>query len=181
MKRVYRAKKRLFCFVLVALLMFSGAAFAGNEDVFTIGMVCSAGATINPYRTTQRDLISFNELVFESVLDFDDSFRPVGELALSWQQTGNTFTFKLRDNVRFHDGSYLSAQDVVAAYQHIITLGSACPYYNRCQYIKSMEATDLYTVSVTGKYNSLLTLYAMTYPVAQRNTLTQELASGTGP
>ncbi len=181
MKRVYRAKKRLFCFVLAALLMFSGAAFAGNEDVFTIGMVCSAGATINPYRTTQRDLISFNELVFESVLDFDDSFRPVGELALSWQQTGNTFTFKLRDNVRFHDGSYLSAQDVVAAYQHIITLGSACPYYNRCQYIKSMEATDLYTVSVTGKYNSLLTLYAMTYPVAQRNTLTQELASGTGP
>ncbi len=180
--RIRENKKRLFSLLLTALFMFESAAFAGNEDVFTIGMVCSAGATINPYRCTQRDLISFNELVFESVLDFDESFKPVGELALSWQQeAGGVYTFKLRDNVRFHDGTYLSANDVVAAYDYIISLGETCQYYTRCQYIKKMEAVDLYTVKVTGKYESYLTLYAMTFPVAHRNTLSQELACGTGP
>lgn len=175
-------EKRLFCLLMCALFVFQGAAVAGNEDVFTIGMVCSAGATINPYRCTQRDLISFNELVFESVIDFDDSFKPVGELALSWQeQAGGIYTFKLRDNVRFHDGTYLSANDVLAAYEHIIAIGESSPYYVRCQYIKKMEVVDLYTVKVTGKYESYLTLYAMTFPVAQRNTLSQELACGTGP
>lgn len=180
--RMHSSKKRLFCLLLCALVLFTGTAAAGNEDVFTIGMVCSAGATINPYRCTQRDLISFNELVFESVLDFDEAFKPVGELALSWQmETGGVYTFKLRDNVRFHDGSFLSANDVVAAYDYIISLGDASPYYTRCQYIKKMEAVDLYTVKVTGKYESYLTLYAMTFPVAHRNTVSQELACGTGP
>ena len=180
--RMNKIKKRLLCLFLSALFVFSGAAAAGNEDVFAIGMVCSAGATINPYRCTQRDLISFNELVFESVIDFDDSFKPVGELALSWQQEpGGVYTFKLRDNVRFHDGTYLSSNDVLAAYEYIISLGEACPYYSRCQYIKKMEVVDLYTVKVTGKYESLLTLYAMTFPIAHRNTLSQELACGTGP
>ena len=181
MKRNKGWTKRLFCLVMSIMFAFAGTAYAGNEDVFTIGMVCSAGATINPYRCTQRDLISFNELIFESVVDFDDQFKPVGELALSWQREGSAFTFKLRDNVRFHDGTYLSANDVVAAYDHIMALGESSPYYTRCGYISKMEAVDLYTVKVTGKYESLLTLYAMTFPIAHRNTLSNELATGTGP
>lgn len=169
------------CLAMSAVFLLSGVSFAGNEDVFTIGMVCSAGATINPYRCRERDLISFNELVFESVVDFDEEFKPVGELALSWQIEGSAFTFKLRDNVRFHDGTYLSANDVIAAYDYIMALGETSPYYTRCTYISKMEMVDLYTVKVTGKYESLLTLYAMTFPIAQRNSLTNELASGTGP
>jgi peptide/nickel transport system substrate-binding protein len=40
--------------------------------------------------------------------------RPVPGLAESWQQSGDglTWTFRLRDQVFFHDGSRLTAQDV---------------------------------------------------------------------
>ncbi len=172
---------RIISAVLTVLVMLSASAYAADENLFTIGVVTAAGSALNPFACNQRDLVNVNELVFESVIDFDDNLKPVGELALSWTQSGGVYTFKLRDNVRFHDGTYLSAQDVYASYTHIKSLGESSPYYARCQYISSMEVTDLYTVTVKGKYPTYLVLYAMTFPVAQRNTVTWELAVGTGP
>lgn len=121
--------KRAFCLLLalaVAVLApLTPTARAASEDRFVIGLVSESGTTINPYHCTQRDLININELIFESVLTLDDNLQPVGELALSWTQSGKTFVFKLRDNVRFHDGSYLSAQDVYASFEYIRALGES--------------------------------------------------------
>ena len=177
--------KRAFCLLLaLAVAVFAPltpTARAASEDRFVIGLVSESGTTINPYHCTQRDLININELIFESVLTLDDNLQPVGELALSWTQSGKTFVFKLRDNVRFHDGSYLSAQDVYASFEYIRALGESSPYYTRCQYISSIEVTDTSTLTVTGKYESYLTLYAMTFPVAQRDSVSWNLPCGTGP
>ena len=174
--------RRLMCLVLVAALLPLGVASAASSDKFIIGMVFDSGAVLNPLQCSQRDLISLNELVFESVITLDDYLQPTGELALNWEVSGSVYTFNIRDNVRFHDGTYLSAQDVYASYSRIMELGeNGSPYYTRCSYIKKMEVTGMYTLEVTGKYESYLTLYAMTFPVLQRNTVTWDMAIGTGP
>jgi len=182
-QRLTKTGKRLLSLFTALIVLAANCApvYAEDKSEFVVGMVCSAGATVNPFLCTQRDLISINELVFESLVDFDDTFKPVGELALSWTKEGKAYSFKIRDNVQFHDGTYLSAQDVYQTYRYIMSLGDKSPYYSRCQYITSVEVTDLYTVKVTGKYDSLLTLYAMTFPIAQRNSLTWDLPVGTGP
>jgi Bacterial extracellular solute-binding proteins, family 5 Middle len=48
--------------------------------------------------------------------------RPVGDLAESWTISADamTYTFKLRQGIRFHDGSPLSSRDVKASYDKII-------------------------------------------------------------
>ncbi len=176
--------KRVIALLLVLLLAAQMPAAAANESIFTIGMVYESGAAINPLYCNQRDITSLNELVFESVIAFDKTLRPTGELALTWScddTNKGTFVFNLRQNVRFHDGTYLSAQDVYATWNRIIQLGSSCPYYTRCSYISKMEVTDLYTITVTGKYPSYLVMYAMTFPVLQRNSLDMTLPTGTGP
>ena len=60
-------------------------------------------------------------------------------------------------------------------------IGQNSPYYTRCSYISDMEVVDLYTLRVTGKNTSYYTLYAMTFPVVESNSLDLILPYGTGP
>ena len=82
-----------------------------------IGMVLEDEAALHPLDCEYRDLISMNELVFESVMTLDDSMQPVGELADSWTGAGTNYSFHLRSGVLFHNGEPLTAQDVVESWQ----------------------------------------------------------------
>ena len=77
----------------------------------TLGMVAPAGATINPFQTRTRDILSLNGLVFESCVELDDTMQPVPLLADRWTVEGLVWTFTLRSGISFHDGSPLEAAD----------------------------------------------------------------------
>jgi|HubBroStandDraft_6_1064221.scaffolds.fasta_scaffold131489_2 peptide/nickel transport system substrate-binding protein len=61
---------------------------------------------------------------YSTLLKFDTANYPqvVGDLAESWSVAADrrTYTFKLRPNVLFHDGSKLTSADVKASYERII-------------------------------------------------------------
>src|SRR5437762_528131 len=60
---------------------------------------------------------------YSTLLKFDAANYPqiVGDLAQSWTVSPDreTYTFKLRPNVLFHDGSQLTSADIKASYQRI--------------------------------------------------------------
>ena len=51
--------------------------------------------------------------VYESLVSRDDKFRIQPRLALSWTPVDGGWRYKLRPNVRFHDGTPFTADDVV--------------------------------------------------------------------
>src|SRR5437667_4863974 len=61
---------------------------------------------------------------YSTLLKFDAANYPqiVGDLAASWNVSPDrlTYTFKLRPNVLFHDGSRPTSADVKASYQRIV-------------------------------------------------------------
>src|SRR5260370_1851341 len=61
---------------------------------------------------------------YSTLLKFDTANYPqvVGDLAEGWSASADrlTYTFKLRQNVLFHDGSRLTSADVKASYDRII-------------------------------------------------------------
>jgi peptide/nickel transport system substrate-binding protein len=60
--------------------------------------------------------------VYEPLVTLDRSMRPVPALAVSWETPGPlTWVFRLRPGVRFHDGSALTSQDVVASLQRLVS------------------------------------------------------------
>ena len=146
-----------------------------------VGYVASPGASMNPATCTEWSLISINQLMYESVVDLDDSLKPVPMLADSWEQDGKNWTFHLRSGVRFHNGIELTAYDVVRSWQALFTTAGDNPWFGRLQAIFSMEATDILTLQVVGVNVGLDTLYAMPLPVMQYNTLAELYPRGTGP
>ena len=62
---------------------------------------------------------------YSTLLQFDPFNFPkiIGDLATEWKVApdGRTYTFKIRQGIRFHDGSPLTAADVKASYDKIIS------------------------------------------------------------
>lgn len=139
------------------------------------------GVSINPLQCTDRDMVSLNQLVFESVVELDDQMKPSPLLADSWSNDGKTWTFKLRQGVMFHNGAELTAYEVIHSYQAFAATNELNPYYARVQLIESMEAVDNYTLNVKAKMSGYVALYAMTFPIIHSGTMNDAIARGTGP
>jgi peptide/nickel transport system substrate-binding protein len=82
--------------------------------------------------------------------------KPVGDLAESWTISRDqlVYTFKLRQGVKFHDGSEMTSKDVKASYDKILTPPSGTKSLRAVAYsaVKSVEAPDPHTVRFTLKY-----------------------------
>ena len=82
-----------------------------------------------------------------------------GDLAESYAAGANsaTWTFVLRDGVRFHDGSVLGAADVVATIEKILDPKTAAPYKAELGPIAAVRAVDRRTVRIelTSPYADL--------------------------
>jgi len=93
----------------------------------------------------------------------------VGDLAESWSGTddGMTYTFKLRQGVKFHDGTEFTSADAKASWDKIVSppSGVVSPRKNVYQMVKSVEAPDPYTVVFHLHYPaaSFIALMALDY------------------
>jgi peptide/nickel transport system substrate-binding protein len=89
---------------------------------------------------------------YSTLLKFDAPNYPkiVGDLAQSWSISADrrTYTFKLRPNVLFHDGSPLTSKDVKATYERIIHPPPGIVSSRRVDYaaIASIDTPDPLTV-----------------------------------
>src|SRR6266851_6424378 len=82
--------------------------------------------------------------------------RPVPDLAESWtiSPDGMTYTIKLRQGVRFHDGSPMTSRDVKASYDKIISppAGVISMRKGAYQVVEAVEAPDPHTVRFRLKW-----------------------------
>jgi peptide/nickel transport system substrate-binding protein len=89
---------------------------------------------------------------YSTLLKFDTANYPqiVGDLAESWSVSADRriYTFKLRPNVLFHDGSRLTSADIKASYERIVHPPPGVTSARKVDYaaISSIETADPLTV-----------------------------------
>lgn len=90
-------------------------------------------------------------MVFNGLVKYDKNMNIVGDLAESWDISPNglVITFKLRKNVRWHDGKPFTAADVLYTYQVTVDPKTPTAYGGDFQKVKKAEALDDYTFRVT--------------------------------
>lgn len=122
-------KKFLLIFILVVSVIIAGCSGGSNEAANeseggekTVGGELRAALgqqpeTLDPQISTGSTVKYVARHIFESLVTIDSNFQPVPELAESIEKSedGLTYTFKLRENIIFHNGEPMTAEDVVAS------------------------------------------------------------------
>jgi peptide/nickel transport system substrate-binding protein len=82
--------------------------------------------TLDPQGAIHATGVQINKVIFESLVQLDSTGAPKPLLATGWETSpdGKTWTFKLRDGVKFHDGTAFDAQAVKFTIDRIVD-GSA--------------------------------------------------------
>ncbi|SDZ89308.1 oligopeptide transport system substrate-binding protein [Oribacterium sp. KHPX15] len=86
--------------------------------------------TIDPALNSASDGANMILHAFEGLLKFDQNNDIVGGLAESWEQSedGLTWTFHLRPDLKWSDGSALTANDFVYSWKRVADPNTAAPY-----------------------------------------------------
>jgi len=186
-------------FVGPAIALAGALAFVA-ADAQTLRWA-SAGdpQTMDPHSQNESMTNMMNGQVYERLTRRDRQLKIVPGLATEWQQVGPlTWRFKLRQGVKFHDGSPLTADDVVYSVQRGQMPTSQINNYAAGVGIakKVDESTIEFTLAAVNPIflEHLDTLWIMSKTWSEKNKVTRPLdfknkeesyaalnANGTGP
>lgn len=138
----------IFCTV-VLLLGLAGCQATKPKDSGT-GITIGEAIEFSSYDPFGiMDGLGFNHyttMVYETLVKFEDgTAKP--SLAESWENDGNTWTFHLKEGVRFTDGTVFDAEAVKTNIEKIQEfVGDYISYYGAVSRITSVEVVDSQTV-----------------------------------
>ena len=177
----------LFCLCLALTPLCSEAS--NVTDSLVVAIQLNKTPLVRPLEPNERDILSIYDMVYESLVTIDDNYLPQPLLCTSWEQSANgrTWTFHLREDVSFSDGTPMTAHDVVATAQAILARANDTSTVNRGFYgnlryfVSSISASGDYTVVVRAERAYYGLLYAMTFPVLPADRVSADNPPGTGP
>jgi peptide/nickel transport system substrate-binding protein len=163
------ARRPVYGLLLLLVLVASGAVWAltevqAEETPRRGGVLLAAiGAdppSLDPHQESTFANIQLVAPLYSTLLQFDplDSSKIIGDAGSEWKVSsdGLTVTVKVRRDVKFHDGSPLTAADVKATYDKIVFPPEGVKSIRKAHYevIKAIEAPDPATVVFRLKHPS---------------------------
>ena len=105
--------------------------------------LASEPVTLDPRFATDAASVRINRLLYQRLVEFDAALLPVPGLA-TWQVlTPTRYRFTLSEpRPRFHDGTPLTAADVVATYRFILDPANASPHRGSLAMLESLSAVN---------------------------------------
>jgi peptide/nickel transport system substrate-binding protein len=129
----------------------SGAAAGAQSSpagrTLTIGMGGVPTGYDPHYHSTNNNNAQLRQ-IFNPLIDIDTQGRPFGVLAESWRVVDDlTWEFRLRDGIRFHDGTPFSPEDIAFTLARVPTIpNSPGPFTTQVRPISRVEIVDARTV-----------------------------------
>ena len=161
-------------FLAAGLIVASmGTALAQKRGGTLVYMIPSSGApTLDGHRETTFGTVHPTAPFYNLLLHVDPRSKGgkkvKGDLATGWTVSSDkkTYTFKLHKGVKFHDGSAMTSEDVVASWKKIVfppegVLSARVAFFPM---VKSITASDDYTVVFKMNYYSPSFINAVAMP-----------------
>jgi len=144
-------KSVLFVGLSILLALVLAGAAGAKEPKYGGTMVVRVGAetaTMDPHLANTLGSTQLLSNIYSSFLRYDEKANVVPHIAKSWEISpdGLVYTFKLRDDVYFHNGRKLNAADIKYNFERIIDPATASPRADRFNLVKEIATPDEYTV-----------------------------------
>ncbi|WP_454283812.1 ABC transporter substrate-binding protein [Roseovarius sp. MBR-38] len=125
------------------MLPLPGIAFAQEDGVLRIAIPSNLN-TLDPARTKIGEEYIVNNLVFSALTEITADGEVLPDLAESWSanETLTEWTFELRDDVTFHDGSRFDAEDVKATIERVMDPETASTARVNFAIVESIDVID---------------------------------------
>ena len=154
------------CAAAASLALLASAAPASARGI-TVA-VGSSFTTLDPYQATDLLSRSVSKSFYEGLYGFDKDLKPVPQLAESHEVSadGLTWTFRLREGVKFHDGTLFDAEAVKLNFERVLNPENHLSRRSLFKFIDKVEVVDPRTVR-----------FRLSSPMP---SFLQRLANGTG-
>ncbi|MBI2845117.1 MAG: peptide ABC transporter substrate-binding protein [Chloroflexi bacterium] len=159
--------------------------------------------TLDPALAQDSGSIEYIRLIYSGLVTFDAELNVVPDIAESWEVSpdGRTYSFHLRQNVRFHDGRQATAQDFKYAIERACDPATGSPtardylgdilgvrekLAGEAGEVAGVVVVDDFTLEITLQEPVVYFLAKLTYPTAflvDRTSLEsgESILNGTGP
>ncbi len=145
-------KRRLT--MIIAILFFCTALIAGTgcksdrDDRITLHIGINGDPrSLDPRTATDAASSRVNQLIYNSLIKKDIHSDLVPDLAESWSMPDDsTYVFKLKQGVKFHDGSDLTAEDVAFTFNSLLDPEFRSPKRAAYEKLESINVKDPYTI-----------------------------------
>ena len=154
--------------VVASTLMAGAAAAAGMDKCPAQGGTIRAAMAGSPptldfvtsFAAQARDMGVY---IYEGLVTVDNNYDVAPQLAEKWTASpdGKTYTFNLRKGVKFHDGSAVTAADVVASVERFRAVS---PRKTDLSMVTGARAVDEGTVEITLSQPSAAFIPLLAYP-----------------
>lgn len=145
MERERSMMKRVLTFLLALLTVLALTACGGRAQSSTLIYGSTDYDSINPIMNEHCEI---KHLLFDSLVKRDGEGNLVPSLATDWNYNAETmtWTFRLRDDVKWHDGEPFTAEDVkftIEAIQDPANDSENLPNYTEVQEIQVLSDTEI--------------------------------------
>ncbi|MEA3491048.1 MAG: ABC transporter substrate-binding protein [Campylobacterota bacterium] len=157
--------------ILISFIALISLAITSQAHTLKIGLA-SGALTMDPHALNEVATISILSNIFDSLVSFDKDLKIYPNLAISWSNPEpKVWIMKLRENIKFHNGSAFNADDVIFSFNRIKRWDKS-GFKGKVHMIDSASKVDEYTVKFVTKKPYPIFLKKLTYVnIVDRETL----------
>lgn len=147
------------------------------DNVFSLN--CDRDYSFNPFSTTSSANILCTQLMYDNMFDVDESYTVIPNLIQDFSsEDGKSWRFTVDKDIKFWDGSTLTAQDVSYSIQRAMR---SPQFKSRLSIIMGVSPFGDDMVAVNLYHADMLFPALLNIPIIKNGTIGDNVPMGTGP
>jgi len=121
----------------------------------------------NPIVSTNKYVQDMSKLIFDGLTSINSELKAENCLAkiVEPKEGAKEYRIVLKNNIKFHDGTNLTSDDVIFTINKILKLKEESPYYYNVQNIESVSKVNKYEFKITLKVVDNFMAEKLSFPI----------------